>query len=337
MDLHVLHDDVALEVNDERPGPPGDLTSLLRDLSFVRVTSATLPRSRLVLSIRCRTCDAPEARPGRDTPEAADPLQVTQQDDDLCVSDGASWLRVQPRRGRATAAVAPSFDERPIHLRQRFWAYGIIGFLRQQGLYGLHAAGVATPRGDNLLVVGPSGCGKTTVTIGLIRAGGRFLSDDAVLLRAAPDGIDALSLRKPFSVDTVRAGDYPDLVPDVAQARGPNIWKCRADALREYSVQSLERFRPRVIVFPRIVPQTTSALSQVSRSAALRHLLEQSGPELFDRATMAEHAAVLSRLLRQSTSYELLAGRDLRESAQSLVDLLADTPGVSAWPDSSSN
>ena len=101
------------------------------------------------------------------------------------MSEGASLLHVRPQCGRATAQIAPSFDERPLQLRQRFWAHGILTLLRPLGLYGLHAAGVATPQGVNLLIVGPSGSGKSTMTIGMIRAGGRFLSDDAILAISA--------------------------------------------------------------------------------------------------------------------------------------------------------
>ena len=68
------------------------------------------------------------------------------------------------------------------------------------------------------------------MTIGMIRAGGRFLSDDAILLRSAPDGIDALTLRKPFSVNAERAADYPDLVPRLAQLRSSDLRRCHADA-----------------------------------------------------------------------------------------------------------
>jgi hypothetical protein len=335
MDLHVLHDEVALEVNDERPGHPRDLSDLLCDLSFVRA-SAPAVLERLVLSIH------PSARPstapsGGRVELHADALHVTESGDDVYVSDGASLFHIQAQRGCATAQIARSFDERPLHLRQRFWAHGVLRLLRQQGLYGLHAAGVATPRGDNLLIVGPSGCGKSTMTIGLIRCGGRFLSDDAILLLSAPDGIDALTLRKPFSVDAARASDYPDFVSCSAQSPGSDRRKCRADALHNYPSQHVRRFRPGAIVFPRIVPQPTSTLEELPRSVALQHLLSQSGPELFDKPTMAAHLELLGRLLRQTTSYELRAGQDLHHAPQGIIDLLEHTKGRSACPGSSSN
>ena len=43
---------------------------------------------------------------------------------------------------------------------------------------------------------------------------------------------------------------------------------------------------------------------------ALHALLTQSGPELFDRSTMTAHLELMGCLLRQTTTYELLAGQD---------------------------
>ena len=49
MDLYVLHDEVALELDDERPGRRRDLLDLLDDLSFVRASGPTALRSDLLL------------------------------------------------------------------------------------------------------------------------------------------------------------------------------------------------------------------------------------------------------------------------------------------------
>jgi len=336
MDLHVLHDDVALEVNDERPGCNQDLGDLLGDLSFVRAPLSTVRGSRLTLLIRSSTRTNRALLGGRVVSQD-DALEVREIGEDVYVSEGASLLHVRPQCGRATAQIASSFDERPLQLRQRFWAHGILTLLRPLGLYGLHAAGVATPQGVNLLIVGPSGSGKSTMTIGLIRAGGSFLSDDAILLRAVPDGIDALTLRKPFSVNAERAADYPDLVPRLAQRRSSDLRKCRADASRSYSSQHLERFRPHVIIFPRIVPHETSTLTPLPHSVALRYLLAQSGPELFDRSTMSAHLDVLGRLLRQTMPYELRAGEDVHRAPHDLIRLLERAREAPACPGSSSN
>ena len=263
-----------------------------------------------------------------------DGLKAVEIDEDVYLTDGESLFHVQPRRGCAMAQIGPSFDDHPILRRQRFWAFGLLKLLRHRGLFGLHAAAVATPRGLNLLIVGASGCGKSSLAIELVRGGGSFLSDDAILLRAGREGIDALAFRKPFSIDAARANDYPDIV---APSCGSESRKRRADMMRAYPSQHRQRFRPRAIVFPRIASCATSTLRGVSRSTALRTLLAQSGPELFDPETMPAHLDLLARLLRQTRPFELLAGRDLHQAPQGLIDLLQRADGGSPWPGSFSN
>jgi hypothetical protein len=186
----------------------------------------------------------------------------------------------------------------------------------------------------NLLIAGPSGCGKSTLAVALVRCGGAYLSDDAVLLRAERDGVVALALRKPFSVEHARAAEYSDIVTAASSPSGP---KRRADPARTYPDQRLSAFHPHALLFPRIVAAPASELRRIPRSVALAMLLAQSGPELFDRDTMPAHLDVLARLLRHSTALELLAGRDLHEAPQGLIELLAQAIGPLACPGSSSN
>jgi hypothetical protein len=324
MDLHVLHG-VVLSVNDSRPVRRADLTSLLGDLSFVPAAFKPASGTPLVLSAR-RYARAPAFPSGGRIVMQTDGLKAIEIDQDVYLTDGESLFHVQPRRGCATAQIGPGFDDHPILQRQRFWAFGLLRLLRHRGLFGLHAAAVATPRGLNLLIVGASGCGKSSLAIALVRGGGSFLSDDAVLLRAGREGIDALAFRRPFSIDAERAKDYPDIV---APSCGSGSRKRRADMMRAYPSQHRQRFRPHVVVFPRLAPRATSTLRGLSRSTALRTLLAQSGPELFDPDTMPAHLDLLARLLRQTRPYELLAGRDLHQAPQGLIDLLQHAAGAS--------
>ena len=138
----MLHDIVAMEVNDER-AESQDLTDLLADLSFVRTTAPGGLESRLLLSVRPGTRIDAAPSGGRVVLQDG-ALRVAEVGEDVYVTEGASLFHVQAHLGRAKAEIAPSFDEHPLHLRQRFWAQGVLRLLRQQGLYGLHAAGIST-------------------------------------------------------------------------------------------------------------------------------------------------------------------------------------------------
>jgi hypothetical protein len=83
-----------------------------------------------------------------------------------------------------------------------------------------------------------------------------------------------------------------------------------------------------VLLFARIVPQASSTVRPLDRPRALQQLLAQSGTQLFDRATMPLHLAVLNRLVHQAAPYELLAGQDLYQHPDRLASLVADVTGA---------
>jgi hypothetical protein len=334
MDLHVLHRDLVLVIDEE----PGDrhllLRDLLTDLSFVHAEAR--PAGASVIRLSVRTSTPPRALPqgGRVVLRDGTGLLGVRAGSDVYLSDGASLFHLQPPYSCGTAWLDPRFDSRPAETRQRFWALGLLTLLKQHGLFGLHAAAIAAPEGTNLLVAGPSGCGKSTLAIGVVRSGGRYLSDDAVLLRARADGVEVLALRRPFSIDAARAAEYPELVRE--RRRRDTGRKRRADPFGAYASQHMESFRPTALVFPTIASISRSTLREIPRSVALGHLLAQSGPDLFDPVTMPAHLSVLTGMLRRAVPYELTAGADLLRNPGAVVDLL---PGGArtAWPGSSSN
>lgn len=176
----------------------------------------------------------------------------------------------------------------------------------------MHAAGVVSPTGLGILMVGESGCGKSTLAIQLIREGWGYLSDDAVLLRLQPEGVEALAFRKPFSINTDHATEYADL--PLGGADGPltsGRKKRRVDIQDVYPDQYMPGCVPQMVIFPRIIQETQSSLHPISRLSALGRLLSQSGPQLFDKGTMPHHLELLNRLVSQCQVFELRAALDL--------------------------
>ena len=309
-------------VRTSRSARAPELQRLLQDLSFVKVRSSTMAQPPLELSVQPAV--EPFLAPRRDRSLfERDGLSGFIVGNEIYVSVGRSAFHVQPQDGRGTAHLTPDFFTQPTLCRQRFWAFALLILLRSRGLYGLHAAGVVNPAGPCVLIIGPSGSGKSTLTIGLLRAGWGYLSDDAVLLRRGEGGIDALALRKPFSVDIATSADHADVPLGPAPPRAPGGHKRRYDVQVAYPAQYCSRSRPTVLVFPRIVRDTRSTLAPLSRAAALGRLFAQSGPEMFERQSLPGHAAVLVRLLRQASSYDLCAGADLHHRPMSLASLLA--------------
>ena len=255
---------------------------------------------------------------------------------DYYLTDGSSVFHLQSGHGRGNAYLARPFLRKPALVQQNFWSFGLLKLLRAKGLYSLHAAGV-TNKDRGLLVIGRSGSGKSTLAIGLIRAGWDYLSDDAVLLRGSAQGVEALALRKPFYVDAERSADYADfsLGEEIPDSDGGK--RRRVFIERLYCDQQVSRCVPRFLIFSHITSQDQSELVPMDRVRALKVLLAESAPQLFDTNTMARHLEVLKKLLQQTIAYELKAGIDLYRAPTKLVRLLEKAEKGRRWCGSSSN
>jgi hypothetical protein len=165
----------------------------------------------------------------------------------------------------------------------------------------------------------------------LLQQGWGYLSDDAVLLRLQPHGITALACRKPCYVDARTAARYAELPCGEEEPETQGRWKRRVHLDEVYPAQQVAACLPRVLLFTRIVPTAQSALRPLDHLSALKYLLAQSGPQLFDCYTMASHLEVLKRLVQQAASYALHAGRDLSQQPGLLGYLLAEATGEAQW------
>jgi hypothetical protein len=320
---------LTLEVRATEEQTTRELDGLLQNLQWVR-TAPPAGQPVLFLSVRLHAEEIPNATRGsivfRDYGFCG-----REHGDAFFLTDGASLLHLQPQQGQGEALLAPSFFAKPALVRRHFWVFGLLKLLRPFGFYNLHAAGVINPTGKGLLVIGASGSGKSTLTIGLIRHGWSYLSDDVVLLRLQPYGVEALAGRKHFYVDAAAAPAYAGLPlgEEVADLAGGRRQQVHIEEV--YPEQYVPRCLPRVLLFARIVPRAQSTVLPLDHVSALKHLLAQSGRQFFDRRTMAPHLEVLRRLLQQTVSYELQAGLDLYYQPLTSVHLLAEAEGEEQW------
>jgi hypothetical protein len=255
--------------------------------------------------------------------------------DDFYLTDRSSVFHLRPAKGEGHARLAPSFLAKSALTQGNFWCFGLLKLLRSLGIYSLHAAGLASRDGLGLLLVGASGSGKSTLAIGLIRQGWSYLSDDAVLLRYGSQEVEVLACRRSFYIDAARSHDYSDLPlgEEAPDSNGGQRRRIGIDGV--YPEQYAPRCLPRVVIFPRIKCQAQSTLMPVGRIRALGDLLAQSAPQLFDRNTMAQHLELLKRLLEQTETYELTAGRNLYSEPAKLMDLIQEAQGERNWRGSS--
>lgn len=80
---------------------------------------------------------------------------------------------------------------------------------RRQSL--LHAALTVSPSGVGQMIVAPSGGGKTTTALAIVRAGGRLVADDLVVIRTAPDASIGYGIPKLLNLRAGTLGFFPEL------------------------------------------------------------------------------------------------------------------------------
>jgi hypothetical protein len=321
-------DHLVLELHSEDPRQE-DLDHLLQELSWVRIRSSVYkPTLHLSVSPNYRGFRTP--RNCREVLRTAD-FSGFESDNDFYLTDGSSLFHLRSGRGEGYAGLAPSFFAKPNLVQANFWCFGILKLLRPLGIYSLHAAGLATQHGVGLLLVGASGSGKSTLAIGLIQEGWKYLSDDAVLLRSGSEGIQALACRRSFYIDAAASADYSDLWLAEEEPDSTGGQRRRVAIEQAYPGQYVSQCFPHILVFPQIVRQHQSALKRIDNVRALRFLLAQSAPQLFDRSTMAQHLELLKRLVQQTQIYELKAGADLYRDPAKLIDLIHEAQGERDW------
>lgn len=312
---------IPLEVLSEGKGIQDSLDQLLQDMSWAPTLSST-QKPLLRLSVRCNGQGVGSIPHQARQVFKVEGFEGYETGQDFYLTYGPSCFYLQSLEGKGEAYLASSFSDQPSILQQKFFAYGLVRLLRPLGLFSLHAACLLTPDGVGVLIVGSSGSGKSTLTIGLIRKGWGYLSDDALLLRKHSEMVEALALRRFCYIDAKAAGDYPDFrlgerVPDASGGQRQRVYVDET-----YPGQAMATYAPQVLVFSRIVPEPISTLQPVTRVEALKNLLTESGPQLFDQFTMTQHMEVLKTLLYQTKTYELRAGLDLHRDPLILERLL---------------
>ena len=105
------------------------------------------------------------------------------------LSPGLGTCHVSPNAFEVTVYPAPSADVNQIGLVLA--GQIAIYVLHRRGTPSLHASAVVTPSGAAAFM-GPHGQGKSTIAACLLQRGATLLTDDALPLRTAPDGVHGL-------------------------------------------------------------------------------------------------------------------------------------------------
>jgi len=185
--------------------------------------------------------------------------------------------------------------------------------LRFHGLYYLHAAALTGPDGTGYLIIGNSGVGKTSLTMSLIEAGFKFLSDDTVFLRLSGDkDVEVLGFARDFhlpcdliveSEDLSRFEGLPRYNPYKDKRRlRPDEW------FGDKRVTVIKN--PSIMLFPEIAENSEHVL--LGKQEAFPKLLPQSLAVMFHPDIAHLHLESLRRLANHSQALYVKTGKEIK-------------------------
>lgn len=220
-----------------------------------------------------------------------------------------SFLSLDLKEGRGEGSLSPAFLAAPLEEQRGLWLFALLLLFSGRGLFALHCGGVVSPEGRGVLLAGVSGSGKTTLTCALTRSGWSYLSDDAVLLKDTPLGVEALAFGRQFHCVPAMYRYFPEL-----RAGGTGSGKRLVEVGPLYAGRSRSQARPQVVLFPEIVAEAETRAIPLGRTETLVHLLRSSAAQLHDRQSMAEQMAVLTKLAASARGFRLLHGADVHRN-----------------------
>jgi hypothetical protein len=175
----------------------------------------------------------------------------------------------------------------------RLASFGICAGLRRYGMFDIHSAGMINRGSDEaVLIVGPSGSGKSTLALNLAMAGWPYLSDDELLLSFAASEVEARGFRSFFAVTD--GASKTCFEPDDV-----------------FPSQRRQRAIPGLLLFTRLSGEQKSQLQKLTQVETMTRLIRACPWATYDTSIAGANLDVLSALTRQTSAFDLHAGRDL--------------------------
>jgi hypothetical protein len=210
-------------------------------------------------------------------------------------------------------------DDLDITTLSRVLSQAFSAALRRCGLFEFHSAAVVPPDETGaVLIAGPSGSGKSTLTAKLAALGWSYLSDDTLLLRNDAAGVEAVALRQFFALTPTTIASLPTMEMTSFSGRR----KDRLTPQSFFSGQQIESARPAVIIFTTVTGEPATVVEKLSPSETMSRLLKLCPWACYDVTSAGNHLAVLGRLARETSGFDILAGTDVLQDPQLASDLV---------------
>jgi hypothetical protein len=209
-------------------------------------------------------------------------------------------------------------------IRVSYFHFVLTELLKRQGLYTLHATALEK-EGRGVLIPGFSGRGKTTACISLLRSGYRCLSDDHPLMKVDEGQIRLLGFPEKVDVTDRSRDFFPELGESSQDKLHQGFMKKYFYIEDIYPGGTAFSCKPRVLILPHIVEESTSHVEPISKRQALEEILPH-GLLVYDKTIAQKEFQVLSALIQTVDTYRLFFGKDVLELHRVIEPLIARFP-----------
>lgn len=181
----------------------------------------------------------------------------------------------------------------------RVTSFAVCAALRRFGIFELHSAGVVVPHtGAGVVIIGSSASGKSTLTSKLATAGWAYLSDDELLLSVVDQKVQARGFRRFFALRHDGPARHCFEPGDVFGSR------------------RVERAMPRFLLFATISGANKTEVRELTQAETMTRLIRACPWATYDTLVAGPYLDLLSRLARQTKSFNLMAGTDLLDVSE---------------------
>jgi hypothetical protein len=192
-------------------------------------------------------------------------------------------------------------------------------WLRERGIYQLHAGAVGTAEGG-VLLCGKSGSGKSTATLACLESDLLYAGDDYVAVGVEPEPrVHSLYSSGKVMPDHVQR--LPFLLPAVSNSDQVGIEKAVVYVHEAWPTAITAGFPLRALLAPRVTPGLVeSRVVEISRIEGLAALAPSTVFQMHTRAKQS--LAAMSRLLERVPCYRLELGSDISSIPRAIEGLL---------------
>jgi len=221
---------------------------------------------------------------------------------------GKSLITVinDPFKRQIRTAVAPDPSLFPDPAYHYCFTQPISPWLKQHGLFFLHAACVADENKNGILMIGHSRAGKSSLSLACVRNGFQFLSDEQPFVSIKSGQLRVYSFPRRIRLDRSVAALFGELKP---------ILKSSAEKRIVFPIEQIwpgcitASCKPKFLIFPKFHLKGLLKISELGPSDAIARILQDdhfiwylNGPW---KKVSEEHLVLISRLVQETKAFQL--------------------------------